>query len=143
MIKGNYYWITVKSQSDNSETHERKQDCERLFKAETDLSHYVPCWVLLRRRRECLDPVHCRKLPAQCSTDQLLCPAGFFCVVGTSDFISSACQAGYYCLAGVQIPGTYNPKTGSQTTTACIPCREILQCCGLSSPSGLCTVGCV
>ena len=64
----------------------------------------MPCWVLLRRRRECLDPVHCRKLPAQCSTYQLLCPAGFFCVVGTSDFISSACQAGYYCLAGVQIP---------------------------------------
>ena len=74
------------------------------------------------------------------------CPAGYYCVDSVS---VSQCDAGFYCPMGTgyeQQPcprGTYNPTTGADSQSDCLPCDPGRYCDapGISAPTGNCNEG--
>lgn len=36
-------------------------------------------------------------------TDCITCPAGYFCLVGTTDYTTNICPAGYFCPEGSSV----------------------------------------
>ena len=57
------------------------------------------------------------------------CPAGYFCPVGSTDYLSNVCEAGYFCPEGstngqaTACPtGTYSTVTGLKSSSECVVC---------------------
>ena len=86
----------------------------------------------------------------QGETSCRLCPEGFLCPPGTDYFTFNECPTGYVCPEGTehqyQYPcpaGSYNPYTGQQNYSECLPCPGGLYCeaSGLSNATGPCAEG--
>ncbi|RUS80256.1 hypothetical protein EGW08_011985, partial [Elysia chlorotica] len=79
-----------------------------------------------------------------------LCPAGYFCLTNSSEFLSSVCPQGHYCPNGTEYgtefrcpPGTYNPSTLGTSQDDCLSCPGGQYCQGYANvqPTGNCTEG--
>ena len=67
--------------------------------------------------------------PLELQTECVNCPAGYFCVGGSTDYSSSACPLGHYCPNGTrynnEFPcpvGTIGTSTGLQSVEGCTEC---------------------
>ena len=63
------------------------------------------------------------------------CPAGFYCLTGTTDYSSTVCPTGYYCPSSTEFIteyacslGTYNPTLGLTTSAQCLQCPPGYSC---------------
>ncbi|XP_062603182.1 uncharacterized protein LOC134264959 [Saccostrea cucullata] len=78
------------------------------------------------------------------------CPAGYYCLVNSTDYSDKPCPSGYYCPAGTQSDtenpcpaGTFNPATMQTNSSACLSCTPGTYCqtTGLSAPTNNCSAG--
>ncbi|CDW74865.1 cast multi-domain protein [Stylonychia lemnae] len=77
----------------------------------------------------------------------VICPKGYYCEEGSTQYKNNSCPPGYYCPAGTQYKnqypcpaGKYQPLTGQYTCIDCDPGKYCNQT-GLSQVKGDCSAG--
>eukprot|EP00704_Kipferlia_bialata_P000894 g894.t1 len=99
------------------------------------------------------DHVECVPGEYQPSTGQsecITCPAGYYCVTGSTTYVGSKCDPGHYCPEGSSTAtenacpaGTYYTTTGNDSLAHCIDCPPGKYCEGSAclTPTDVCTQG--
>ncbi|PIK41162.1 hypothetical protein BSL78_21986 [Apostichopus japonicus] len=79
-----------------------------------------------------------------------VCPAGYYCMMNSSEYSSFECPSGHYCPNGTTDayefpcpPGTYNSHQRSDAVEACLSCPKGTYCAGYgnSNYTDLCDAG--
>ena len=78
------------------------------------------------------------------------CPAGYYCLNETSDYLNNRCPMGHFCLNGTSDPfespcppGTFNSGELATSLSSCLPCTPGKYCegSGNSAPTNSCSAG--